>query len=71
MNPEERRMLEETRELVEENTVILRRIQRSQRMGLAFRAIYWVAIIAATYGAYFLIQPYVDSLKGSLSTLGL
>ncbi len=66
MTPEEHRILVETREMVEENNKILKRIQLSNRAGLVFKVIYWVVILGASFGAYYLIQPYVDMLKGSL-----
>ena len=69
MTPEERRMLTETRELVEENSKILHSLQKSKRVELVFRALYWVAIIALSLGSYYLIQPYVDTLKGAYSNI--
>lgn len=63
-------MLVETRELVEEQAIILRKMQRSARLTMAFRVLYWGLIIALSFGAYYLIQPYVDTLKSSLNDLG-
>lgn len=62
-------MLTETRELVEENTKILRGLQKSKRVELVFRALYWFAIIALSLGSYYLIQPYVETLKGAYSNI--
>jgi hypothetical protein len=69
MTPEEHRLLVETRELVEENAVILRSLQKSKRVEFVFRALYWVAIIALSLGSYYLIQPYVETLKGAYSSI--
>ena len=69
MTPEEHRMLMETRELTEENAAILKSIQRTSRFSLFFRIIYWAIIIGSAVGAYYLIQPYVDTLKDAYSSL--
>ncbi len=69
MTPEEHRILMETRQLAEENNTILRKIQRSQRASLAVKAIYWLIIIGLSVGAFWFIQPYIDSLKGAASDL--
>lgn len=67
MTPEERKMLEEVRALAQENNEVLKSIQRSQRAGAVFKIIYWVIILGLSFGAYWLIQPYVNMLKSSLS----
>lgn len=69
MTPDEHRILIETRELAEANNDILRKMQRSQRASLAFRVMYWLVIIGLSVGAFWFIQPYIDSLKGSVSDL--
>ncbi|MFA6158302.1 MAG: hypothetical protein WC763_01610 [Candidatus Paceibacterota bacterium] len=56
-------MLTETREIVEQNAVILRSLHKSKQFEIAFRVLYWFAIIALSLGSYYLIQPYVDTLK--------
>lgn len=71
MTPEEHRMLMETRELTAENVAILKSIQRTNRFSLFFRVIYWAVIIGSAVGAYYLIQPYVDTLKDAYSSLGV
>ena len=67
MNPEERKMLEETRALAIENREILRSVQRNLRVSAVFKALYWIIIIGATFGAYYFIQPYVDILNGGFT----
>lgn len=62
-------MLQEIRRLVEENTVILKSIQRTNRLNTVMKALYWVVIIALTFGAYYFIQPYVDMLQSSLNAI--
>ena len=69
MTPEERGMLEETYRLTQENADILRGIQRSQRTSNVLKIVYWVAIIVLSFGAYYLIQPYVNTLKSSVNDI--
>jgi hypothetical protein len=70
MTPEEKSLLERTYKLSEENNEILRSIRRSNRLGLAMRAIYWGFIIIASFGAYYFIQPYVTTLLGISGQMG-
>ena len=71
MTPEEHQLLEETHTLTLENSLILKNIQRTNRFSLVFRVLYWVVIIGGSVGAYYLIQPYVDTLKQAYSSLGV
>ena len=67
MTPEEHSLLERTYKIAEENNDLLRSIRRSSRISIVMRVIYWIVIIGASVGAYYLIQPYVDSLKQAYS----
>jgi hypothetical protein len=62
MSPEEKELLEKTYALAEENNQILRGIRRINRWGVAYKVVYWVLIIALSYGAYVYIEPYVGQL---------
>ncbi len=61
MTPEERSLLQRTYALVEENNGILRGIRRANRWGIAIKIFYWVIIIGVTLGAFYFIQPYIES----------
>ncbi len=63
MTPEERHLLEEALALSKENNEILKKLYRSFMWGRAIKVVYWLILIALTVGSFFLIQPYVDSLK--------
>lgn len=69
MTPEERKLLEDTYMLARENAEILRSIQRSQRASTILKVVYWIVIIALSFGAYYLIQPYVNTLRSSLNDI--
>ena len=67
MTPEERSLLERTASLAEENNKMLRSIRRSGRVALAMRIGYWVIILVLSFGAYYFIQPYVESMTSLLN----
>ena len=50
--------------MVEENNALLRKMRRSALLGRIFHILYWVVIFGFSVGAYYLIQPYVDQVKG-------
>ncbi len=64
MSPEERELLKRSIALAEENNDILRSIQRSMRLARFMSILYWVFIIGSAVGAYYFIQPYLDTLMG-------
>lgn len=64
MTPEEKSLLERTYKLAEENNIILHSIRRSNRFSAAMRIVYWVIIIGLSVGAYYLIQPYLQTVMG-------
>jgi hypothetical protein len=66
MTPEERSLLERVAALAQENNTILRKMRRSSRWQLTFQIGYWVLIIGLTFGAFYFIQPYINSLTGAL-----
>ncbi|MES2315725.1 MAG: hypothetical protein V4486_03265 [Patescibacteria group bacterium] len=65
MDPESKKLLEEIKVLTEENSKMLHSMHRSMRMQRIMSILYWVFIIGSTVGAFYLIQPYIDSLKGA------
>ncbi len=69
MTPEERDLLFKTHELAEENNKMLRSLRNAQRWDRVIKYGYWVVIIALTFGAYYFIQPFMESLGVSTSTL--
>jgi hypothetical protein len=57
-----RNMLKETLELTKENHFMLKKLRSAQKRASFFRAFYWLAIIGISLGAYYYIQPYVNTL---------
>jgi hypothetical protein len=68
MNPDEKKLLEDTARLSQENNLMLKKVYNHLMMGRIFRIIYWVVIIGASVGAFYLIQPYIDSLKSAMGS---
>ncbi len=53
--------------LTEDNHAMLKKIRGTQKTAQMFRAIYWIVIIALTFGAYVFIQPYLEKITGLYS----
>jgi len=70
MLDDEKELLEKNLELTRENNKLLKKMHRSIQWGRFFRIIYWVVIIAAGFGAYYFVQPYISFLQESLGSLG-
>lgn len=67
MTPDDRKLLEETYELAQENNKILRSMRNSARLEKFFRYSYWIIIIVISYFAYVAIQPYMAMMKSVTS----
>lgn len=70
MPPYEKNLIEETAKLTQENNKILRGIQSAARWERFFGAIKWIIIIGLTVGAYYYIQPYLETLLKVYSSVG-
>lgn len=70
MTPEEREILENTHRLAEENNHMLRKLYRGYKWGRALKILYWVVILGVSFGAFWLIQPYVDQIKDAYGKIG-
>ncbi|OGI82637.1 hypothetical protein A3E95_01535 [Candidatus Nomurabacteria bacterium RIFCSPHIGHO2_12_FULL_44_22b] len=70
MDPESRKLLEETLALAQENNKILHGMRRSMRMQRIMSFLYWIFIVGTALGAYYLIQPYIEQLMGVYSGAG-
>ena len=64
MDPESKKLLEETFSLAQENNKMLHSIRRSMVLARIMSFMYWVLIIGSAVGAYYFIQPYIDQLLG-------
>ena len=69
MDAESKELLKKTFALAEENNKILRKMRRSQKIASFLRFVYWVIILGVTFGAFYLLQPYVDKITGLYNTV--
>jgi len=63
MDPESKKLLEETLAVAKENNDMLHSLRRSMRFARFMSILYWVFIIGSAVGAYYLIEPYIDQVK--------
>ncbi len=66
MDPESKKLLEETHRLAQENNQMLHSVHRSMRVQRVMSFLYWAFIIGSAVGAYYLIQPYIDAISGGV-----
>lgn len=62
MDPESKKLLEETYALEEENNRMLRSLKRSMLWSRVMSILYWVLILGVSVGAFYYIQPYLDDV---------
>jgi hypothetical protein len=65
MTPEERELLNRVAKTVDENNEMLHKIRSSMRWASVMRWVYWIFIIGSAVGAFWLIQPYLNSLTNA------
>jgi hypothetical protein len=65
MDQEDRRNLEHTLSLAKDNNRMLKKLHRAMRWSRFFRLIYLVIIIAASVGAYYYVQPYLEQVSNA------
>lgn len=70
MTPEQERMLRESIALSRETHALVKKMNRSMVIGRVLKAVYWLILIGVTVGAFYFIQPYVDTLKGIYGGVG-
>ncbi len=66
IDPELRKIVEENTNLLHENNKLLHKLHNTVIWGRVFRILYWTIIIGATMGAYYFVQPLIDSFQGLL-----
>ncbi|MEK7179675.1 MAG: hypothetical protein AAB689_01440 [Patescibacteria group bacterium] len=67
MDPELKRMLDETRSLAKDNHRMLRALRRHQLIGAFGKIIFWLVILG---GSAYWYQIYLQPLVAKFSTLG-
>lgn len=70
MTPEQERMLRESLTLARENNEAIKKLYRSMVVGRVIKVVYWVILIGAAIGAFYFVQPYVDTIKSIYGGVG-
>ena len=63
MDPESKKLLEDTFALAKENNSMLQSLRRSQQWATIMSFVYWIFIIGTAIGAFYFIQPYLNQIK--------
>jgi len=61
--------LDEVSKLTRQNNKIMRSIDRSMKMSMIFRTLYWILIIGSMLGAYYYLQPFIDNFGETYNSL--
>lgn len=56
--------LEKLYEISKENNELLKKLDKYQKINTALKIVYWVIILASVFGAYFALQPFINSIFG-------
>ncbi len=59
----------EIKELMTENTRMMRLVYRQARFSTVFSIVKWVLIIGISVGSLYFIQPYLENLMSAYSTV--
>ncbi len=62
MDEDIRSLVEETKELVEENNKILHSLRRTARVGFFVKLLYWIIVFGIAAGAFYYVKPYMEQL---------
>ena len=68
MDEETKNKIDALLKLEQDNNLMLHKIRGSQKTTAMLRAIYWVILIALTFGAYVYVQPYTDKIMSLYSS---
>lgn len=69
MNPEERRLLERTLKLAEENNKILQKVDARARRAAIYGFIKVVLIVAPFVIGYLFLEPYINQAVGNYQNI--
>lgn len=69
MDNELRELLLNNLEIAKNNEVMLQKVLRYHRIGVFINVAKWVIIIGSAIGAFYFLQPFLDTLYGTYQTL--
>jgi hypothetical protein len=69
MDPESKKLLEDTLHLEQDNNKMLHSIRRTMRFSSVMTFIYWIIIIGSAIGTYYYFQPYFNKILGVYNSI--
>jgi hypothetical protein len=69
MDPESKKLLEDTFRLSEENNRMLRRMRKVQKWTTILRVLYFVVILGIAVGAFYYLTPYIEGVLNVYSSV--
>ena len=63
MDPETKKLLQDTFLLAEDNNKMLHKIRSGQKWASFMRVLYWLIIIGISVGAFYFMQPYIEPVQ--------
>ena len=63
MDPESKKLLENTFVLAQENNKMLRKVRSIQKWGVFWSLLKIILIIGITLGSFYFLRPYIDKIK--------
>lgn len=70
MDPESKKLLEDTYNLAEENNKMLRKVRGVQKREAIFSGLKWLVVIIIGVGSFYFLQPYIDFVKEFVTSAG-
>ena len=69
MDPESRRILDETYKLATENNKMLRKMRSAQKWATFWSAVRWLIIIGLTFGSFYFLEPYMNKVLDAYDSI--
>ncbi len=70
MDPESKKLLQDTFTLAKENNKMLHKVRGVQKRAAFFRVLKFVIIIGIAFGAFYFLQPYIDQVEKIIKDSG-
>lgn len=67
---ETQHLLNENLRLAKENKRMLDKIYKFHKRQMAFKVLYWIALVALGLGAYYYAKPYIDNIHDAYNSIG-
>lgn len=69
MSHDNKTIEEKILELTEENNELLKKVRRNQKLTWNFRVVYWIIIIAAALGFFYVFKSPLNKIKNEFTGL--